>query len=100
SSGSSNRRSGAPKGEIYGAVLLLVAERRKGRGFLERCLVVAINPEVERVVRHNPEHQPVAEYAGLAEHTPHGDAAERSEFLAQKLGEAIAGNHLRPSVLS
>jgi CubicO group peptidase (beta-lactamase class C family) len=28
---------------------------------------VVINPEVERVVRHHPEHQPVAEHAGLAE---------------------------------
>src|SRR5262249_11559182 len=50
----------APKGEVYGAPLLLVAERRKGLRFLESRPVVVINPEVEHVVRHHPEHQPVA----------------------------------------
>src|SRR4029077_2978384 len=50
-----------PQGEIYGTALLLVVERRKGLGFLEGRPVVVVNPEVERVVRHHPEHQPVAE---------------------------------------
>src|SRR5437899_4032000 len=90
----------APKGEVYGAALLLVAEGRKGFGFLEGRPVVVINPEVEHVVRHHPEHQPVAEHAGLAEHTPHCDAAERSELRAQELGKAVAGNHPPSSVLA
>jgi len=59
---------------------------------------VVVNPEVERVVRYHPEHQPVAEHAGLAEHTPQGDAAERRELLAQELGKAVAGNHPPSSV--
>src|ERR1700730_1936723 len=62
---------GAPKREVYGAALLLVAEGRKGLGFLEDRPVVVINPEVEHVVRHHPEHRPVAEHTDLAEHTPH-----------------------------
>src|SRR5262249_4762954 len=33
--------------------------------------------------------------AGLAEHAPQGDVAERIELLAQKLLEAVAGNHRR-----
>jgi hypothetical protein len=66
----------APKGEVYGAALLRVVEGRKGLGFLEDRPVVVINPEVERVVPHHCEHQPVAEHAGLAEHAPHRDAAE------------------------
>ena len=41
---------------------------------------MVINPEVEHVVCHHPEHQAVAENAGLAEHTPHCDAADRSEI--------------------
>jgi hypothetical protein len=61
----------APKGEIDRAALFLVVQGRNGLGFLEDRPVVVINPEVERVVRHHPEHQPVAEHAGLAEHTPH-----------------------------
>jgi hypothetical protein len=77
---------------------LLVAEGREGLGFLEDRPVVVINPEVEHVVRHHPEHHPVAEHAGLAEHTPHCDAAERSELLAQELGKAGAGNHPPSSV--
>src|SRR5882762_10195440 len=89
-----------PKGEVYGAALLLVAEGRKGCGFLEDRPVVVINPEVEHVVRHHPEHHPVAEHAGLAEHTPHCNAAERSELLAQELGKVVAGNHPRSSVLA
>src|SRR6476659_2725634 len=48
--------------------LLLVVEGRKGFGFLEGRPVVVINPEVERVVRHHPQHHPVAEDASLAEH--------------------------------
>ena len=72
---------GAPKGEIYGAALLLVAEGWKGLGFLEGRPIVVINPEVKHVLRHHPEHHPVTEHAGLAEHTPHCDAAERSELL-------------------
>jgi hypothetical protein len=42
------------------------------------------------------EHHSVAEHVGLAEHTPHGDVAERSELLTQKLGKAVAGNHAQP----
>jgi hypothetical protein len=72
----------APKGEIYAAAVLLVAEGRKALGFLEDRPIVVINPEVERVVRHHAEHQPVAEHARLAEHTSHCDAAEWSELLA------------------
>jgi hypothetical protein len=34
----------------------------------------------------------VAEHAGLAEHTPHGDATKRFELIAQELGKAVAGN--------
>src|SRR5262249_61608500 len=83
----------APKGEVYGAALLLVIEGRNGLGFLEGCPVVIINPEIEHVLRHHPEHQPVAEDTGLAEHTPRRDAAERSELLAEELGKAVAGNH-------
>src|SRR5258708_39809098 len=90
----------APKGEVYGGALLLVVEGRKGRGFLEGRPVVIVNPKVERVVRQHPEHQPVAEYAGLAEHTPHCDAAERSELLAHELGKAVAGTHPASSVLA
>jgi hypothetical protein len=67
-------------------------------GFLEDCPVVGINTKVERVVRHHREHQAVAEHAGLAEHPPHRDAAERSELLAQKFGKAVAGNHPPSSV--
>src|SRR5205814_5431886 len=88
----------APKGEVYRAALLLVAEGRNGLGFLEDRPVVVVNPEVERVVCHYPEHQPVAEHAGLAEHTPHCDAAEWSELLAQEFGKAVAGNHPASSV--
>jgi hypothetical protein len=29
----------------------------------------------------------------LAEHTPHCNAAERSELLTQELGKGVAGNH-------
>src|SRR5438876_11746653 len=83
----------APKREIDGGALLLVIEGWKGLGFLEDRSVVVINPEVERVVRHHPEHHPVTEYAGLAKHTPHGEATERSELLAQELGKAVAGYH-------
>ena len=53
-----------------------------------------VNPEIERVVRNHREHHPATEHAGLAEHTPHRDAAERSELLAQEIGKAVAGNHL------
>ena len=56
--------------------LLLVVERRKGFGFLERRAVLVINAEVECVLRHHPEHHAVAEHTGLAEHAPHCDAAE------------------------
>src|SRR5450755_2124782 len=86
----------APEGEVYAAALLLVAQGRKGLGFLEGRPVVVINPEVEHVVRHHPEHYPVAEHAGLAEHTPHCDAAERSELLAQKLGKAALATIVPP----
>jgi hypothetical protein len=54
---------------------------------------VVIYPKIERIFRHHPEHHPVAEYAGLAEHTPHCNPAERSKLLAQELGKAVAGNH-------
>src|SRR5882762_5051728 len=87
----------APKGEVYGAALLLVVERRKGLGFLEGRPVVVINPEVECVVPHHPEHQPVAEHAGLTEHTPHRYVAERGELLAQELGKAVADDHPKSS---
>ena len=82
-----------PEGKIDGAALLLVVEGRKGLGFLEGRPVVVINPEVERVVPHHPDHHPVAEHAGLAEHAPHGDGAERTKLFAQELGKAVAGNH-------
>jgi hypothetical protein len=82
---------GAPKGEVYGAALLLVGEGRNGPGFLEFRPVAVIDPEGEYV---HPEHQPVAEDAGLAEHTPpHREAARRGELLPRELGEAVAGNH-------
>src|SRR4029077_8420778 len=64
----------APGRGIYGARPPLIVERRKGFGFLEGRAVVVVDPEVERVVPHHPEHEPVAEHAGLAEHAPHGDA--------------------------
>jgi hypothetical protein len=83
----------APKGEIYSATLLLIVEGRKGLGFLEGRSVIVINPEVERIVPHHSEHQPVAEHAGLTEHTPHRYSAKRGELLAQELGKAIAGDH-------
>src|SRR5262245_33076227 len=83
----------APKGEVYGAALLLVAEGRRGLGFLEGRPVVVINPEVERVVRHHPQHQSVTEHAGLAEHAPHCHLAERGKLLTQELGKTVAGNH-------
>src|SRR5215470_15258620 len=50
------RRS--PKGEVDGAAFLLIAEGRQGLNFLEDRPVVSINPEVECVVRHHPQHQP------------------------------------------
>src|SRR6516162_3166071 len=83
----------APKGEIYHAALFLVVEGRNGLGFPEDRPVVVINPEVERVTRHHPEYQPVAEHARLAEHTAYCDAPERGELLPQELGKAVAGNH-------
>ena len=49
------------------------------------------------MLSHHPEHQPVAEHASLTEHTPHCDAAERGELLAQELGKAVAGNHPQSS---
>src|SRR5947209_577717 len=61
--------------------LLFVVEGRKGFHFLEGLPVVIVNPEIKRVVPHHPEHNPVAEHAGLAEHAPHGDEAERGELL-------------------
>ena len=36
----------APKGQVYGAAILLVVERRIGRGLLEDRSVVVINPGV------------------------------------------------------
>jgi len=78
----------APKGEVYGAALLRVVEGRKGLGFLEDRPVVVINPEVERVVPHHCEHQPVAEHASLAEHAPHGDATQRSELRCSRRNSA------------
>src|ERR1700733_5183116 len=86
----------APKSEVDSNALLLVVERRNRRGFLEDFPVVVINPEVERVVRYHPKHQTVAEHACLAEHAPHCETAERSQLLAEKLGKAVAGNHLCP----
>src|SRR5258708_38546714 len=74
----------APKGKIDGAALLLVVEGRKAAGFLEGRPVVVINPEIERVVPHHPDHNPVAEHAGLAEHAPHGYGAERTKLFAQE----------------
>src|SRR5439155_15970190 len=88
----------APKGKVYRGALLRVVEGRKGLGFLEGRPVVVIDPKVEHVVGHHPEHHPVAEHAGLAEHTPHRDAAERSELLAQELGKPVARNHPPSSV--
>src|SRR5262249_9606307 len=83
----------APEREVYDFSLLFIIERRKGRRFLKGRPVLVIDPEVERVVRHHPQHQPVAEHARLAEHAPHGDVAQRIELLAQELLEAVAGNH-------
>src|SRR5260370_389103 len=85
--------------DVCSSDLLLIAEGRKGLGFLESLPVVVINPKVEHVVRHHPEHNPVAEHAGLAEHTPRCDAANRSELLAQEFGEAVARYHPRSSAL-
>ena len=82
-----------PKGEIYGAALLLVVKRRKGLGFLERRPVVIINPEIECVVAYHPEHESVAEHASLAKHAPQGDATERCELIAQEFSKAVAGSH-------
>src|SRR5262249_40573544 len=86
----------APKRQIDEIALLLVIQRRKGRGFLERPAIALIDPEVERVICHHPEHQPVAEDAGLAEHAPNREMAERGELLAQELGKAVACNHSPP----
>ena len=89
---------------IAGASILAIKDGdvvfSKGFGFREIRAVRIIDPEVERVVGHHAEHQPVAEYAGLAEHTPHGDVAERAQLIAQKVGKAVAGNHRRSLVLS
>src|SRR4029453_15620508 len=82
-----------PEGEVDGAAALRVVEGRRGPGFLEGLAVVVIDPQVEHVVGHHPQHHAVAEHAGLAEHAPQADAAERRELLAQELGEAVAGNH-------
>src|SRR4029077_17643582 len=89
----------APEGEIYGTALLFVVEGRKGRSFLEGRAIAVIDPEVERVVCDHPQHQTVAEHAGLTEHAAHCDAAERSKLLLQELGETVAGNHAQPSFL-
>src|SRR6476646_2136447 len=83
----------APEREVYGAALLLVVQRWKGLSFLESLAVVVIDPEVERVVPHHPQHEPVTENTSLTEHAPHCEAAERSQLLAQKLGKAVAGSH-------
>ena len=86
-----------PEGEVYGAALLLVIEGRLRLGFLEDRPVVVINPNVERVVRDHSPHQSITKHARLAEHPPHSDAAEWSDLLAQELGKAVAGDHLRSS---
>src|SRR5438477_3482517 len=83
----------APKGKVDRVAPLLIIERWKAFGFLERHPVLVINSEIERVVGHHPEHHGIAKYAGLAEHAPHRDAAERCELLAQELGKGAAGNH-------
>src|SRR5438105_5814993 len=67
----------APKGEIYGAALLLVVEGRKGLGFLKDGPVAVINPEVERVDRHHPEHMHIAENTGLSEQPTHQNTSQR-----------------------
>src|ERR1700722_16961146 len=80
----------APKGEVYGAALLLVIEGRHGLSFLEDRPVVVIDPDVERVVCYHSQHQSVTEHPRLAEHPPHRDATKWSELLAQELGKAVA----------
>src|SRR5262249_40520237 len=66
----------APKGEVDNGALLFVIKRRISLGLLERRAVELIDAKVERVFRHDPQHQPVAEEAALAEHAPQRDAAE------------------------
>src|SRR5207247_7855318 len=84
----------APECEVYGLALLRIIERRKRLGFPEHLAVLIVNPKIERVLRHYPQHHAVAEHAGFAEHAPQGDTAEWRELLAQKLGIGFAGNHL------
>src|SRR5262245_5337679 len=86
----------APKGEVYRAALLRIVEGRKGLGFLEGLPIVVINPEVERVVRHHPEHQPVAKHARLAKHPPHGDAAERANCSRKNSAKLLLATMVHP----
>ena len=79
--------------ETHQATELAAQKDRAERGFREGRLVVVIDSEVKCVLRHHPKHEPVAEHAGLAEHASHCDVTERGELLAEKLGEAIAGDH-------
>src|SRR6185437_8054881 len=83
----------APEGEVDGAALLAVVERRGVAGFRESRPVLVVDAEVERVVGDHAQHHPVAEHAGLPEHAPHRDAAERRELIAQEFGEVVAGDH-------
>ena len=62
--------------------LLLVVERRSRRSFVEGCPVLVIHPELKRVIFDHPKHQSIAEHAGLAEHAPHRDVAERCKLFA------------------
>src|SRR3954469_12111644 len=88
-----------PEGEVNGATLLLVVEGRHGLSFLEHRPGVVINADVKRVLCYHPKHQPVTEYAGLAEHPSHRDVAKWCELLAQKLGKAVARDHPRCSIM-
>jgi AraC-like DNA-binding protein len=73
--------------------LLLVIERREHLGLFERCAVLIIDSEIQRVLGHHSDHHAVEEYTGLAEHTAHRDAPERRELIAQKFGEGVACDH-------
>src|SRR5205823_11079730 len=84
-----------PEREVDRFALLLVVQRRRRCGFLEGRPVLVVDPEIERVVRHHPQHHAVAEHAGLAEHAPHGDTAKRRELLSDEFAKAVAGIHRR-----
>src|SRR5260370_8529162 len=81
-------------------MLVLVVERRKGLGLLERRSVLIIDSDIEGILRHHAQHHSVAEDASLAEHASHCDVAHRRELLTQELCKGGAGNHAAPLALS